>query len=70
MDICEKLICHSCEEGKCLEVAKSEKRQIVYIEYGGRTPLYDALPSCDHKIVDGDNWSGIKCAKCGGWYCA
>ena len=49
---------------------KIEKRQTVFIEYGGRTPLYDALQSCDHKIVDGDNWSGIKCAKCGGWYCA
>ena len=49
---------------------KIEKRQTVIITYGGKTPLYNALPSCEHKIVDGDNWSGIKCAKCGGWYCA
>lgn len=32
--------------------------------------LYNADPTCDHEIVCGDNWSGIKCSKCHGWYCA
>jgi hypothetical protein len=29
--------------------------------------LYDADPKCKHKIVE--KWSGIKCTKCGGWFC-
>lgn len=32
--------------------------------------LYGADPDCDHVIVDGDNYSGVKCSKCPGWYCA
>ena len=51
----------------------NEKRQTVTVtnKYGREiATLYNALPSCDHEIVDGDNWSGIKCKKCGGWYCA
>ena len=32
--------------------------------------LYHADPDCEHEIVGGDNYSGIKCRKCGGWYCA
>jgi len=52
---------------------ETEKRRTVVAtnQYGREiATLYNALLSCDHKIVDGDNWSGIKCAKCGGWYCA
>lgn len=30
--------------------------------------LYCADPNCDHEIQA--QWSGIKCIKCGGWYCA
>lgn len=30
--------------------------------------LYSADPNCKHQIVL--LWSGYKCAKCGGWYCA
>ena len=41
-----------------------------YIEYGGLTPLYRGDPGCKHEIVGGDNYSGIKCRKCKGWYCA
>ena len=29
--------------------------------------LYDADPNCVHEIIE--KWSGIKCKKCGGWYC-
>lgn len=31
--------------------------------------LYDADPDCDHVIVEGNFGSGIKCAKCPGWFC-
>ena len=41
-----------------------------YIEHGGLTPLYSGAPDCKHEIVGGDNYSGIKCRKCKGWYCA
>lgn len=34
------------------------------------TYLYSADVNCDHEIVGGDNYSGIKCAHCRGWYCA
>ena len=29
--------------------------------------LYDADPDCIHDIIP--QWSGVKCIKCGGWYC-
>jgi hypothetical protein len=29
--------------------------------------LHDSDPDCDHEIVE--QWSGIKCTKCNGWYC-
>lgn len=34
------------------------------------TYLNSADENCDHEIVGGDNYSGIKCSKCTGWYCA
>lgn len=34
------------------------------------TYLYNADVNCDHEIVSGNNYSGIKCSKCSGWYCA
>ena len=30
--------------------------------------LWDADPNCDHEL-DENVWSGIKCKKCGGWFC-
>jgi hypothetical protein len=30
--------------------------------------LWDADPNCVH-VHDPHCWSGIKCCKCGGWYC-
>ena len=30
--------------------------------------LYSADPNCEH-VHDPNNWSGIKCHKCGGWFC-
>jgi hypothetical protein len=30
--------------------------------------LYDADPNCKHIIVC-NGFSGVKCRKCGGWFC-
>ena len=30
--------------------------------------LWDAEPDCDHEIVSASG-GGIKCTKCGGWFC-
>ena len=30
--------------------------------------LYDADPNCEHEVIE--QWSGVKCSKCPGWYCA
>lgn len=32
------------------------------------TTLYNANPNCKHNIVDAPG-GGIKCTKCGGWFC-
>jgi hypothetical protein len=37
-------------------------------EQGNDTELYDADPTCDH-VLDPNCWSGIRCLKCGGWFC-
>lgn len=29
--------------------------------------LYDADPECEHETEE--DWSGIVCTKCGGWFC-
>lgn len=56
------------------KVSICETKEVVngtpIIEYGGRTPLYNGDINCKHEIVGGDNYSGIKCRKCNGWYCA
>lgn len=31
-------------------------------------PLYNADPNCKHEVEM--QWSGVKCRKCAGWYCA
>lgn len=51
----------------------TDNKQIVTVVYDDGYScmehiLYDAKPSCKHKIQP--QWSGIKCIKCGGWYCA
>lgn len=50
---------------------ETDSLQNVMIEYSGskfQQILYNASPSCNHKIQA--QWSGIKCLVCGGWYCA
>lgn len=33
--------------------------------------LYDAGPNCAHEVIDNFyGGGGVKCRKCGGWYCA
>lgn len=49
----------------------SDELQTVKIEYAdvlSEQILYNAKPSCKHKIQA--QWSGIKCIVCNGWYCA
>lgn len=51
-----------------IEARRSKAKQDMddYLANGGQ--LYNADPNCDH-IMDLNNWSGVKCAKCGGWFC-
>ena len=52
-------------------VYNTDKPQTVEIVYDGietRYVLYDARPSCKHKI-QAQLSGGIKCANCGGWFC-
>lgn len=49
----------------------TDELQTIYVEYDKSKfiqVLYSGRPSCKHKIQA--QWSGIKCTKCGGWYCA
>lgn len=32
--------------------------------------LYNADVNCEHEIVGGYNYSGVRCEKCNGWYCS
>lgn len=48
-------------------------KQAILIKYSKHPTtsyqrLYNASPNCDHLIQA--QFSGIKCIKCGGWYCA
>jgi len=43
----------------------------LFLEIEGETgyqELYDADPNCEHKI-EAQFSGGIKCVKCGGWFC-
>ena len=31
--------------------------------------LFDADPTCNHVIISGSSYSGVRCAKCRGWFC-
>lgn len=42
--------------------------EVKYINGFSKQILYNARPSCRHKIQA--QWSGIKCIVCNGWYCA
>ena len=49
----------------------TDKLQTIEIKYDGteiEDVLYNARPSCKHKI-QGQLSGGIKCVNCGGWFC-
>lgn len=49
----------------------NNERQQIFFEYEGfwgRHILYNARPSCEHEI-QAQLSGGIRCIKCGGWYC-
>jgi hypothetical protein len=41
------------------------KQSVVVLEDG--EILYDADDECEHEYDD--RYSGVKCIKCGGWFC-
>ena len=52
-------------------VYDTDKPQTVKIKYddsGWETVLWDARPSCKHKI-QGQLSGGVRCVNCGGWHC-
>ena len=49
-------------------IKRRRSRRVTVKEAIGDTELYDADPNCEHDIVT--LWSGVKCRKCTGWYCA
>jgi hypothetical protein len=51
-------------------IIKDKEAQVVKAtkekHYTGQ--LFDADPTCKH-VLDELHWDGIKCKKCGGWFC-
>lgn len=50
------------------EIVERFLKNKAYQDSLNRTHLYDADPNCEHHVVV--QWSGVKCSKCRGWYCA
>ncbi len=50
------------------EVEQQLLKQIRYQESLNKIELYNADPTCQHHVEA--QWSGVKCSKCPGWYCA
>ena len=50
-----------------IEIDKDEQDETIESKNHLKDVLWDADPNCDHNIVA--LWSGIKCSKCGGWFC-
>jgi len=52
-------------------IIDEKKYHEFYKIYHDKTAhLYGADENCEHEIEGGDNYSGIKCIHCRGWYCA
>lgn len=61
----------SCEDAITVGEYVNDDLQTIKIRYSDSSyeqTLYNAKPSCKHKIQA--QWSGIKCVLCCGWYCA
>lgn len=56
---------HYTAEGKLVEVI-AEVEVITEVK-AVKQELWDADPKCEHDVQA--QWSGIKCVKCGGWFC-
>jgi len=48
--------------------ANKVKARAAMVEYLKDGALYSADPDCEHEM-DMQNFSGVKCSKCGGWFC-
>ena len=74
IDACSTRI-NECQKGidktrKSLEPKKENENDHVMEFWDGLriVTLWGAKEDCDHE-VDNNNWDGIKCKKCWGWYC-
>lgn len=60
------------DEDCMLDIATEQDRQREHDEYWNGVDsegvLYGADANCYHQVEA--QWSGVKCVKCGGWYCA
>ena len=51
--------------GDCFGNCESQEEEYEYLR---NTKLYNADPNCNHNIVPQLS-GGVKCTKCGGWFC-
>jgi DNA-directed RNA polymerase subunit RPC12/RpoP len=63
------LECPECTERVSGDARRDVAAGMEALKVNAEILLYGADPNCDHVL---DPWctSGIKCLKCGGWYCA
>lgn len=54
--------------GDCFENCESQEKYTENFEYLRNTKLHNADPNCNHNIVPQLS-GGVKCVKCGGWFC-
>lgn len=54
--------------GDCFGSCESQEEYAEGYEYLRNTELYNADSNCDHNIVPQLS-GGVKCIKCGGWFC-
>lgn len=54
------------EIAKAVYITASKNKSII-TDYPA-DKLYNAKPDCVHEVET--QWSGVKCRKCPGWYCA
>lgn len=54
--------------GDCFGNCESQEEYAEDYKYLRNTKLYNADPNCNHNIVPQLS-GGVKCTKCGGWFC-
>ncbi len=55
-------------EGVEIKPASTNEPDNSVSDEDGAVELYDADPNCEH-VLDPNCVSGIRCTKCGGWFC-